>query len=615
VDPNAKIIGGNLDYHSGVTNGWQYIQGMYDNGAGPYIDGIAIHPYGDPIHWQAITDTRNVMVANGDADKGIWINEYGWNSGSESDLANKLVAVLTELKKPQWSFVVQANYLVLNDGSGVENYGLMDANLNPRLRYYAFRDFDKTFPDYVNFSADVTTGPAPLTVQFTDESTVAGASAWLWEFGDGLTSTAQSPTHIYAADGSYTVRLTVTGTDGPFTEEKADYIKVGVFPPVAGVDNPSFEANGGSYDGWEIVHVSGEGPDNPPLDNTNPWGPRTTFGTHFGGKITNGLGMNFYLGQVVGTTNWDPAAAAADWQVSAWVQLNCMQSGSPVPSGVHQVWEIGWNEDGSEPTSIMNCDHYQVVADIDGSYTDNDEVTFSPLSGSGTITGVTGLRGIAVRVRLYNDASYWWTLDNIDNLDVTVTSVPPLDVASTPAGYYQPGWNLTSVPITPADPDPNAVFQDLRTLGNIIDYNLYRYSPSTGYEVYPLGFADMVLGRGHWLWLTAANPATIVSVSGTLSTADVSVPLDQGWSLIGHPFPDPVPLAACQVTDGVTTLSFADAVTAGWVDGTLYYWEPTGGYRVANVSGYGHDNSLRPWRGYWISASGPGLQLIVPAPG
>ena len=195
-------------------------------------------------------------------------------------------------------------------------------------------------------------------------------------------------------------------------------------PPVPGVDNPSFEDSGGSYNGWEIVHVSGEGPDNPPLDNTNPWGPRTTFGTHFGGKITNGLTMNFYLGQVIGTGNWNRQSPNADWQLSAYVQLNSTHQNNPNPLGVHQTWEIGWNDDGSEPTSIMNCDHYQVVAGIDGTYTNNDDVNFYPLTATGRLSGVTGLRGVAVRARLYNDAAWWWTLNNIDNLSFTVTSVP-----------------------------------------------------------------------------------------------------------------------------------------------------------------------------------------------
>ncbi len=227
-DPDAKIVAANIDYHSGVTHGYQYIQGMYAEGAGPHFDVISIHPYdwSGTIHWQALIDTRNVMVANGDAHKPIWISEYGWNTTDYQTTANKMVQVLTELKKPEWSFVEQANYLVLNDGGGVENYGLMDANLNPRAGYYAFRDFNKTFPQAATFTASPTTGVAPLTVIFTDQSNVTGASAWLWEFGDGQTSASRNPVHTYTGAGTYSVRLTVTGTGGTFSTQKDNLITV-----------------------------------------------------------------------------------------------------------------------------------------------------------------------------------------------------------------------------------------------------------------------------------------------------------------------------------------------------------------------------------------------------
>jgi PKD repeat protein len=38
--------------------------------------------------------------------------------------------------------------------------------------------------------------------------------AWAWDLGDGATSAEQSPTHVYAAGGDYTVSLTVTDDDG-----------------------------------------------------------------------------------------------------------------------------------------------------------------------------------------------------------------------------------------------------------------------------------------------------------------------------------------------------------------------------------------------------------------
>jgi PKD repeat protein/formylglycine-generating enzyme required for sulfatase activity len=78
----------------------------------------------------------------------------------------------------------------------------------------------------VDFSADVTEGIAPQPVQFSDHSLVAGASAWLWDFGDGHTSTEHKPLHTYTQPGVYTVRLTVTGTGGTLYARKIGYIKV-----------------------------------------------------------------------------------------------------------------------------------------------------------------------------------------------------------------------------------------------------------------------------------------------------------------------------------------------------------------------------------------------------
>lgn len=48
----------------------------------------------------------------------------------------------------------------------------------------------------------------PTTVQFVDSS--QGAQTWFWDFGDGTTSTQQSPTHTFPTQASYTVTLTVT---------------------------------------------------------------------------------------------------------------------------------------------------------------------------------------------------------------------------------------------------------------------------------------------------------------------------------------------------------------------------------------------------------------------
>jgi len=75
------------------------------------------------------------------------------------------------------------------------------------------------------FTADLTGGPVPLTVNFTDQST-GDITSWSWDFGDGATSTEQNPSHTYTDAGTYTVSLAVTGLCGSDMETKTDFISV-----------------------------------------------------------------------------------------------------------------------------------------------------------------------------------------------------------------------------------------------------------------------------------------------------------------------------------------------------------------------------------------------------
>jgi PKD repeat protein len=80
-------------------------------------------------------------------------------------------------------------------------------------------------PLHAAFIANPLTGAAPLTVQFSDQST-GQITSWLWDFGDGSSSAQQIVTHIYTTHGKYTVSLTVTGPGGANKSVKTNYITV-----------------------------------------------------------------------------------------------------------------------------------------------------------------------------------------------------------------------------------------------------------------------------------------------------------------------------------------------------------------------------------------------------
>lgn len=64
-------------------------------------------------------------------------------------------------------------------------------------------------------------------ISFFDNST-GSPTSWLWDFGDGNTSTQKNPTHAYGKIGGYTVNLTVKNANGSHTISKYGYVLMGI---------------------------------------------------------------------------------------------------------------------------------------------------------------------------------------------------------------------------------------------------------------------------------------------------------------------------------------------------------------------------------------------------
>ncbi len=141
-------------------------------------------------NFTSTTPCMNVATTFTDATTNTPI-QWTWDFGDGSPVNNS--------QNPSHTYATDGLYsvtLITENVFGCRDSIALDAIVNP-LPLAAF-----TF-DTVCLNAATT---------FTDQST--SAVAWSWDFGDGQTSTNNSPTHTYALDGSYNVTLIVTNIFG-----------------------------------------------------------------------------------------------------------------------------------------------------------------------------------------------------------------------------------------------------------------------------------------------------------------------------------------------------------------------------------------------------------------
>jgi gliding motility-associated-like protein len=86
------------------------------------------------------------------------------------------------------------------------------------------------------FKSDAAGGCPPFNINFTDLSSTGSSAivSWLWDFGDGSTSTSQNPpTHQYTGTGKFTVSLQVKDKNGcSNAANKQDFIVASIPPTI-----------------------------------------------------------------------------------------------------------------------------------------------------------------------------------------------------------------------------------------------------------------------------------------------------------------------------------------------------------------------------------------------
>jgi PKD repeat protein len=165
---------------------------------------------GAPLFGMAPLDVQFTDASTGLVASRTWDFGDGTTSGEQNPshryaLAGRYAVALTVANETGTSTQTRAEYVVATDVP----------------------------PPSAAFACGDAGGISPVDVQFQDQSQ-GEVTAWQWSFGDGATSSAQSPEHTYLLPGSFTVSLTASGPGGSDVESKPGLVTVESPPaPVA----------------------------------------------------------------------------------------------------------------------------------------------------------------------------------------------------------------------------------------------------------------------------------------------------------------------------------------------------------------------------------------------
>ena len=120
-----------------------------------------------------------------------------------------------------WSFGPSANPVTSNfmspNGVVYNTPGIytVTVTLQQKMCKKTLKDTIEVYPrPQANFVADSVSACDPATVTFTNNSVSSGTPTYLWQYSDGGSSTAVSPTHVFTPAGVYNVTLTIISTAG-----------------------------------------------------------------------------------------------------------------------------------------------------------------------------------------------------------------------------------------------------------------------------------------------------------------------------------------------------------------------------------------------------------------
>jgi PKD repeat protein len=146
--------------------------------------------------------------------------KYAWNLGD---------GAVSREKNPVHQYIKPGVYTVTHQVSG-------QAGRSEETKTDVITVEERPNPPVARFKADTRSGSSPVTVTLQDMST-GEITDWIWDLGDGTSSTEKNPVNTYTRPGSYSVNQTVIGPGGSDSTIRRGYIIVSSAqaPPAAAI--------------------------------------------------------------------------------------------------------------------------------------------------------------------------------------------------------------------------------------------------------------------------------------------------------------------------------------------------------------------------------------------
>lgn len=230
---------------------------------------------------------------------------------------------------------------------------------------------------------------------------------------------------------------------------------------------------------------------------------------------------------------------------------------------------------------------------VDGDITAN---SFSADSSGSTITADVSVSSRAsIGPRAVVVTTPGGASDGLATFTVAAPSAGPLHT------FNGAGWHLVSSPYT--------IGQTFAALS----VNAFAYDGiAQNYVITPTPPADMFhIGQGYWIYVKASPGSLDIPGPGTPidNTHAFTVPLKQGWNMVGEPFTAAVPLSQLSVTDstGQSTAFSAAAAFAAHLVSALFAYDPSAGqYQLLSTD----TQTFQAWDGAWVYAKQSGASLV-----